>query len=167
MPRCTGPGPDRAHPAPPASGDDDAVVLDTPAVKVTKDGRTEGRKDECRGSTLPCRATRSPCAPASAPDDGSGAEARSPEYGARVSGGRGHCIVPMARQIEPLAGRPEGWLDEGHGHDVPTAAERAFLELALALYRASGAQGRRELRRELQQRLSAAESSSVRPPAPR
>lgn len=79
----------------------------------------------------------------------------------------------LARQIECLAGKPAGWLDEAQETSTPTPAERSFLEVALALYRASGARGRRELRHELQQRLdaagelSAAGSSSARPPAPR
>ena len=63
----------------------------------------------------------------------------------------------LARQIETLAGRPVGWLDVSHeGADMaakPTAAEAAFLELALSAYRSTDAAGRRELRRWLKSRL--------------
>ena len=63
----------------------------------------------------------------------------------------------LARQIETLAGKPVGWLDtpsEGaDGAAKPSAAEAAFLELALSAYRRTDAAGRRELRRWLKERL--------------
>lgn len=55
----------------------------------------------------------------------------------------------LARQIEAHCGKPAGWLDEAHADDTPTSAERGFLELALAAYRATNAEGRRALRRQL------------------
>ena len=52
----------------------------------------------------------------------------------------------LARQIEGHCGKPAGWLDQAHADDTPTPAERSFLELALAAYRATNAEGRRALR---------------------
>ena len=55
----------------------------------------------------------------------------------------------LARQIERHCGKPKGWLDEARDADVPTPAERAFTELALAAYRSTDAAGRRALRAQL------------------
>jgi hypothetical protein len=55
----------------------------------------------------------------------------------------------LARQIERHCGKPKGWLDEPRDSDAPTPAERAFVELALAAYRATNATGRRALRAQL------------------
>ena len=56
----------------------------------------------------------------------------------------------LARQIEAMTGRPAGWLDEARAPAVPSAAEAAFVELALAAYRSTNAAGRRGLREHLQ-----------------
>jgi hypothetical protein len=55
----------------------------------------------------------------------------------------------LARQIEHLGGKAPGWLDAAHAPDAPTPAERAFLDVALAAYRATNATGRRSLRAQL------------------
>lgn len=55
----------------------------------------------------------------------------------------------LARQIESASGRPAGWLDEDHKDAVPSAAESAFLELALAAWRSTNSAGRRALREHL------------------
>jgi len=55
----------------------------------------------------------------------------------------------LARQIETLCKRPAGWLDEVHAVAGPTAAESAFLELALVAYRATNSAGRKALRQQL------------------
>lgn len=55
----------------------------------------------------------------------------------------------LARQIEAAAARPAGWLDEARKPLAPSAAELAFLELALSAYRAVNASGRRALRQQL------------------
>jgi hypothetical protein len=55
----------------------------------------------------------------------------------------------LARQIETLTGRPAGWLDEVRAHAPPTAAETAFMQLALQAWRATNAEGRRALRVQL------------------
>jgi hypothetical protein len=55
----------------------------------------------------------------------------------------------LARQIEALCGRPAGWLDEARADEMPSAAETAFVELALAAYRATDSAGRRVLRAQL------------------
>ena len=52
----------------------------------------------------------------------------------------------LARQIDAVTGRPAGWLDAERQDSSPTPAEAAFLELALAAYRATNANGRRALR---------------------
>jgi hypothetical protein len=59
----------------------------------------------------------------------------------------------LARQIETLTGRPMNWLDEQRKAAAPTAAEAAFLDLALAAYRATNAPGRRALRGQLKEML--------------
>jgi hypothetical protein len=56
----------------------------------------------------------------------------------------------LARQIEATAGRPAGWLDQEREGARATAAEAAFLELALAAYRSTHAAGRKALRMHLQ-----------------
>jgi hypothetical protein len=56
----------------------------------------------------------------------------------------------LARQLEALCGRPAEWLDQAREDASPTAAEKAFQELALAAWRASNAAGRRALRQHLQ-----------------
>ena len=59
----------------------------------------------------------------------------------------------MARQIERLCGKPANWLDQQQGDAGISDAERAFLDLALRLWRAENASGRRDLRRHLLQRI--------------
>jgi hypothetical protein len=55
----------------------------------------------------------------------------------------------LARQIERLCGKAAGWLDEAQASAAPTAAEAAFLELALAAFRATNSAGRKALREHL------------------
>ena len=55
----------------------------------------------------------------------------------------------LARQFESLRDKPAGWLDEAHGSVVPTPAESAFLDLALAAFRATNSSGRKLLREQL------------------
>lgn len=62
----------------------------------------------------------------------------------------------LARQVEALCGKPAGWLDETHAAAGPTAAESAFLDLALAAYRATNVAGRKALRQQLESLLKAA-----------
>jgi hypothetical protein len=55
----------------------------------------------------------------------------------------------MARQIEVASAKPMGWLDEVRKSALPTAAETAFLELALAAWQCTNNSGRRALREHL------------------
>lgn len=55
----------------------------------------------------------------------------------------------LARQVEAACGRPAGWLDEARKEAVPSAAETAFLELALAAWRSTNSAGRKALREQL------------------
>ncbi len=55
----------------------------------------------------------------------------------------------LARQIESACGRPAGWLDALRKPAGPSAAEAAFLELALAAWRATNSAGRKALREQL------------------
>lgn len=57
----------------------------------------------------------------------------------------------LARQIEAMTGRPLGWLDAERKDAPPTPAETAFLELALAAWRATNSSGRKALREQLKQ----------------
>ena len=56
----------------------------------------------------------------------------------------------LARQIEALCGRPAGWLDEARTPSVPSAAETAFVALALGAWQATNSAGRKALRAHLQ-----------------
>jgi hypothetical protein len=56
----------------------------------------------------------------------------------------------LARQIESNCGQPAGWLDDVHAEMPLTAAETAFLDLALAALRATKGSGRKALRAHLQ-----------------
>jgi hypothetical protein len=55
----------------------------------------------------------------------------------------------LARQIEALCSKPAGWLDELRADTAPTPAEAAFLELALAAWRATNVAGRKALRAQM------------------
>ena len=55
----------------------------------------------------------------------------------------------LARQIEVATGKPSCWLDESRKAEQPSSAELAFLDLALAAYRATNAAGRKSLREQL------------------
>lgn len=55
----------------------------------------------------------------------------------------------LARQIEMLSDKPVGWLDEPRKDAAPTSVEAAFLELALAAWRATNSAGRKALREQL------------------
>jgi len=52
----------------------------------------------------------------------------------------------LARQIEVLAAKPLGWMDESHDPVMLSAAEKAFLDLSLRAWRATNSAGRRTLR---------------------
>jgi hypothetical protein len=65
----------------------------------------------------------------------------------------------LARQIEAMTGRPSGWLDEARTVALPSAAEAAFVELALAAYRSTSAAGRRALREHLRGLLESGRST--------
>jgi hypothetical protein len=55
----------------------------------------------------------------------------------------------LARQIESASGKPAGWLDELRKDAAPSASEAAFLDLALAAWRASNSASRKALREHL------------------
>jgi hypothetical protein len=55
----------------------------------------------------------------------------------------------LARQIESASGKPSGWLDEVRKEAAPSAAEIAFLELALAAWRSTNSAGRKALREHM------------------
>ena len=57
----------------------------------------------------------------------------------------------LARQIESACGKPSGWLDEARKDSAPSAAEAAFLELALAAWRSTNSAGRKALREHLKE----------------
>lgn len=59
----------------------------------------------------------------------------------------------LARQIEAATGKAAGWLDEERISAAPSSAELAFLDLALAAYRSTNAQGRKALRAHLEKVL--------------
>ena len=66
----------------------------------------------------------------------------------------------LARQIEHLGGRPRGWLDEARDRGGPSPAEKAFMDLALAAWRASS----RGERKALRERLAAALDGTSKTP---
>lgn len=55
----------------------------------------------------------------------------------------------LARQIESACGKPSGWLDALRKDAAPSVAEAAFVELALAAWRATNSAGRKALREHL------------------
>ena len=55
----------------------------------------------------------------------------------------------LARQIESACGKPSGWLDELRKDVAPSAAETAFIELALAAWRLCNSLKRKALREHL------------------
>ena len=55
----------------------------------------------------------------------------------------------LARQIEKHCGKPMGWLDEARDATTPSSVERAFLDLALAAWRATNSSGRKQLRAQM------------------
>jgi len=66
----------------------------------------------------------------------------------------------LARQIEAVSGKPAGWLDEVRKQSVPSAAESAFLELALAAWRSTNSAGRKALRDQLRAIVAGAASAA-------
>lgn len=70
----------------------------------------------------------------------------------------------LARQFEVLAAKPRGWMDETHEAAALTAAEKAFLDLALQAWRAADSAGRRQLRARMAA-LAQAEPAVARGPA--
>lgn len=52
----------------------------------------------------------------------------------------------LARQIEAAQAQPTGWLDEAHEPQGLTPSELQFLSQALKAWRATNADGRRQLR---------------------
>lgn len=66
----------------------------------------------------------------------------------------------LARQIEAHCGKTEGWLNEARVTEGPTAAELAFLDLALQAWRASNAAGKRALKLGMKNALEAANSAA-------
>ena len=55
----------------------------------------------------------------------------------------------VARQIEALMHKPQGWLDAAQAAHQSTAAEEAFVAAARAAWRATNAKGRRQLMHSL------------------
>jgi len=55
----------------------------------------------------------------------------------------------LARQVEAACGRPAGWLDEAHEPQGLTPSELQFLQVALKAWRATNADGRRQLRQQM------------------
>ena len=55
----------------------------------------------------------------------------------------------LARQIEKLCGQPAGWLDESRDAQSIAPVEQAFMDLALAAWRATNSAGKRQLRAQM------------------
>jgi hypothetical protein len=65
----------------------------------------------------------------------------------------------LARQLAKHCGKPTGWLDHVRETTAPTAAETAFLQLALAAWRESNSAGRKSMRDYVRSFLSKPGSS--------
>lgn len=66
----------------------------------------------------------------------------------------------LARQIETHCRKPTGWLDEAREPATLSPAEKAFMELALAAWRATNSAGRKALREQLKAVVAAASSDT-------
>jgi hypothetical protein len=62
----------------------------------------------------------------------------------------------LARQIETHCRKPTGWLDEAREPTTLSPAEKAFMDLALAAWRATNSAGRKALREQLKAVVAAA-----------
>ena len=60
----------------------------------------------------------------------------------------------LARQIESACVQPAGWLDETRKDALPSAAETAFLELALSAWRSTNNAERKALREHLKEAVA-------------
>lgn len=69
----------------------------------------------------------------------------------------------LARQIEVHAQQVPGWLDEPHEATAPSAAEKAFLALALQAWRATNSAGRKALHQQMTALAAAAPSPTPAP----
>jgi hypothetical protein len=59
----------------------------------------------------------------------------------------------LARQIESCCAQPTGWLDDEHEPAGVSPGEQQFLDLALKAWRATNADGRKQLKRLLKERI--------------
>jgi hypothetical protein len=73
----------------------------------------------------------------------------------------------LARQIEALHDKPVGWLDEVRSPVTPSAAELAFVDLAVAAWRATNSAGRRALRDHLGRIVASDPGATGAVPLPR
>ena len=71
----------------------------------------------------------------------------------------------LARQIEQLGGKARGWLDEARDPSAVSPPEKAFMELALAAWRASNRAERKALRAALAAACAPATASRAPPEA--
>ena len=55
----------------------------------------------------------------------------------------------LARQLEKLCGQPAGWLDESRDAQLIAPVEQAFMDLALAAWRATSSAGKKQLRAQM------------------
>jgi hypothetical protein len=60
----------------------------------------------------------------------------------------------LARQIESACSKPTGWLDEARKGAAPSAAEKAFVELALRAWHSTNGPGRKALHEQLKAAVS-------------
>ncbi len=61
----------------------------------------------------------------------------------------------LAKQVEAACGKPAGWLDETRAETTPSAAEVAWLELAVVAWRSTNSAGRKALREHLKSVIAA------------
>ena len=57
----------------------------------------------------------------------------------------------LARQIEKLCGQPAGWLDESRDAQSIAPVEQAYIDLALAAWRATNSAGKKQLRARMKE----------------
>lgn len=75
----------------------------------------------------------------------------SPALWSMVKSGARQIGDKLARQIEDRLGKEKGWLDEQREPVVLSSAEQHFLAISLSTYRRVNAEGRRRLKKQVQE----------------